>query len=410
MDSPSRGYRYYYSPGNCVKSIDDAEILTVNSDKENVDFECEGYNPSIPITISSKEENDNNWYFKVTNISDYSKENISLKVCFYDANGKFQNVITHDFGTIERRQCYGTYINIPNIYMNNADTVKFFAWSDMRPMSEVYYLKNKGKEPVSEKEYATLYMRVGDTAMYSNGNCHELDVAPIVFEGNIYAPLRAVPEAFGWCVEWNSEEQSIIFKHDENTLKIFVGSSIGYFNDNEIEFSATPIVIDDRTLVPFKYVASIMGYEVEENLQTGTILFFDETDVLVKSAFENGLVSNKFNTASLTEELTRSEFASLIVSLYEKVMGTEIAIKEKPFSDTDDTDVLKAYSLGLLTGFEDGTFKPDNFLTDSEIAKIVYSTLEQMNIQFSTDFSFGEDFTDIKKGSDYWAGKITWFI
>ena len=70
--------------------------------------------------------------------------------------------------------------------------------------------------------------------------------------------------------------------------------------------------------------------------------------------------------------ITREEFASLIVSLYETLHNEEATILlENPFIDSFNLDVLKAYHLGFMNGTSEKEFSPNNFITREEISVIL---------------------------------------
>lgn len=99
----------------------------------------------------------------------------------------------------------------------------------------------------------------------------------------------------------------------------------------------------------------------------------------VESARENNLVPvnllNDYQT-----QITREEFSEMAVMLYEALSG-EIARNQSqnPFTDTSNPEVLKAYDLGIVKGFGDGTFRPDRTITREEIAALLFRTLEKVD-------------------------------
>jgi hypothetical protein len=75
--------------------------------------------------------------------------------------------------------------------------------------------------------------------------------------------------------------------------------------------------------------------------------------------------------------ITRAEFA-VIASKFDKLSDTE----ENVFSDVDDDYwatpyILLAHSNGWINGYEDGTFRPLNSITRAEVVSIVNRMLER---------------------------------
>ena len=88
----------------------------------------------------------------------------------------------------------------------------------------------------------------------------------------------------------------------------------------------------------------------------------------VNTAIELGLVPPELQSA-YTQATTRAEFAALVVTLYEVVTGREIAIDRSiAFSDTTDTNVHKAATIGVVMGVGGNRFDPNAELTREQAA------------------------------------------
>ncbi len=89
---------------------------------------------------------------------------------------------------------------------------------------------------------------------------------------------------------------------------------------------------------------------------------------------------------NMRDIVTRAEFSEIIVRFYESKTGTEIPLQNsKVFIDSDDPYVLKAASMGFITGYLDGTFKPNNPIFRQDIAVIITRALKTIykNMSFS---------------------------
>jgi hypothetical protein len=74
----------------------------------------------------------------------------------------------------------------------------------------------------------------------------------------------------------------------------------------------------------------------------------------------------------MTRDITRKEFSALAVKLYESLKGSKIAVDlASPFTDTSDSDVIKAYSLGIVSGIGNGLFAPDASLTREQASTML---------------------------------------
>lgn len=82
----------------------------------------------------------------------------------------------------------------------------------------------------------------------------------------------------------------------------------------------------------------------------------------LEKADAQGLISTCIYGADMTQPMTRFEFASTAMRIYEAAGGTDFAITAS-FSDTYDADILTAASLGIVNGTGNGTFTPRGLLT-----------------------------------------------
>ena len=90
-------------------------------------------------------------------------------------------------------------------------------------------------------------------------------------------------------------------------------------------------------------------------------------------------------------------FAAVAVKMYEKMSGTKAAAPAKnPFTDTSDSEVLKAANIGIVDGYGNGIFRPDQLLSREQAATMltrVYKKLTMPGWSIVTDESFPLSFT-----------------
>lgn len=103
-------------------------------------------------------------------------------------------------------------------------------------------------------------------------------------------------------------------------------------------------------------------------------------DALVR-ADELGLIPGVLVGVDLSSSVTRAEFAAVAVVLYEYLTDrTATPTPGTPFSDVPPSVyseyVLKAYNIGLVNGYEDGTFKPNDLITREGMATLLTRVLK----------------------------------
>lgn len=110
-------------------------------------------------------------------------------------------------------------------------------------------------------------------------------------------------------------------------------------------------------------------------------------------AYENGLTYPGV-MYDYGRSITREEFCTIAVKLYEKLTGFTAIPGIDPFDDTDNPDVLKAYKLGIVNGISETQFAPSNNITRQEMCVMIYRALGAARLDTSVDPTAPFPFTD----------------
>ena len=100
----------------------------------------------------------------------------------------------------------------------------------------------------------------------------------------------------------------------------------------------------------------------------------------IKALLDNEVISEVDNA---NKSLTRIEAVSIIMKVLEKV-GVNVEPAEIEFSDlleqssTDVEYLAKAYKLGIVKGYPDGTFRPQNTITRAEFLTLLFRALSNL--------------------------------
>lgn len=105
----------------------------------------------------------------------------------------------------------------------------------------------------------------------------------------------------------------------------------------------------------------------------------------VEKAREYGLITEK-NSYFLTSNITREQFAELVVNWVELELGKELNIAMlDTFTDTEDLSILKAYHAGIINGTGNDLFKPNDNATRQEIAVMLYRAINLLKSEGAID-------------------------
>ena len=153
-----------------------------------------------------------------------------------------------------------------------------------------------------------------------------------------------------------------------------------------------------------------------------SVLWSDASDWAIselEKALELGLIPAGIIGKDFTQPITRAEFTALSVLLYESLTGpVSITSETNPFTDTNDPEILKAYSIGLTAGTSETTFSPNDLLNREQAATMltrVYKAATFTDWSLSTDATYPleydkpTEFADDASISD-WAKDSVYFM
>ena len=110
-----------------------------------------------------------------------------------------------------------------------------------------------------------------------NGEELLFDVPPQIISGRTMVPIRAVFEALGAELEWNSATRTATATVDDYVVKCTIDSKILTVCGESIEMDVAPVIVDGRTLMPLRYAAEAFGCNVSwyAALRTAVISSYD---------------------------------------------------------------------------------------------------------------------------------------
>lgn len=112
-----------------------------------------------------------------------------------------------------------------------------------------------------------IVLQVNNPVMTVEGAEEEIDpgrgTVPMVRAGRTLVPIRAVVQAMGGLVGWNSETQQITLEGQGNRVEMWVGSTEIMVNGQSREMDVAPLVEDGRTFVPLRFAAENLEAEID---------------------------------------------------------------------------------------------------------------------------------------------------
>lgn len=134
-------------------------------------------------------------------------------------------------------------------------------------MSGLVSITGCATENVTAEEGFSLVLQVGNPMMTVNGTQQEIDpgrgTVPVIVNDRTLVPIRAIIEAMGGTVEWEEETQIAALTYENNRIRLIIDDTTAYFNDEAYTLDAAPTVINDRTMLPIRFIAEQFRFDVD---------------------------------------------------------------------------------------------------------------------------------------------------
>ena len=133
----------------------------------------------------------------------------------------------------------------------------------------------------AQQDDLTITMQIGNPVMTVNGEEKAIDeqgTAPVVINNRTLLPVRAIVEEIGGGVAWDEETRTVLLGYKDDIIILEADNQTAYLNESKRELDVAPTVINDRTMLPIRFIANGFGFDVDwnEDTQTVTITLKDE--------------------------------------------------------------------------------------------------------------------------------------
>lgn len=137
----------------------------------------------------------------------------------------------------------------------------------------------------TKKEFKVIYkdpviikLQIGNTTIFINNKEARLDAAPFIdkVSGRTLVPIRAIVEAIDGQIGWEASTQKVTIQKDALTMELWIGKEMAMVNGNEVKIDPekplSPVIVNGRTFLPLRFVAENLGFKVDWNGATQTII------------------------------------------------------------------------------------------------------------------------------------------
>ena len=125
------------------------------------------------------------------------------------------------------------------------------------------FVKADGSSTVDPK--TAIILQIGNKSVNAYGKTIASDVAPLIINSRTMVPIRIVTETLGGSADWNDKSQVVTLNINGKTITMKIGVVLE-------KYGVAPLIIDNRTYVPIRFVAEELGATVDWNADTQEIV------------------------------------------------------------------------------------------------------------------------------------------
>ncbi|MDF3001727.1 MAG: hypothetical protein K0Q48_1846 [Bacillota bacterium] len=216
-------------------------------------------------------------------------------------------------------------------------------------------------------------------ALQIDGKSVNSDVPPVIIKERTLIPLRAVFESMGARVTWNDQERIAEVSMGSSSVQLDIDGEAAFVNGNQAAMDVPALIINDRTMIPLRFVA--------ESLNCGI-----GWDDLTRTVSIQSPVTHALNNINSVEIQEKSDFYRVIIEADKEIEGYNTFVYDNPQRFGVDLS-------NTVLGDGDGQLKEDNdLLTTVRYAQFAPETVRvtvELNEKVVGIVSFSADRTKI---------------
>jgi len=182
----------------------------------------------------------------------------------------------------------------------------------------------------------SVILQIDNSVMTVNGEEKAVDdgydTKPAIIDGRTLLPVRAVIENLGGNVSWNNDTKEINLTHNGNEIVLTIDSTQALLNGTAQSLDTAPVIINNRTMLPIRFIAESFGFNIKwnENNKTITITKSDTAEDTPEKNTENdsNILVAYFSATNNTKAVAEKIASEINADLFE-------IIPKQAYSDED---------------------------------------------------------------------------
>lgn len=242
-------------------------------------------------------------------------------------------------------------------------------------------------------------------------NANDEVIYPIMYKDRTYLPIEPIAFIANTSFEWNEKLKSVYLSSNSDTQKsdfeertdtlnenqsidVLIDNEIKIYYDDELQnlidengIKIEPLIYNDTIYLTFRYLVDLFNIEAEWNAETYTITLLKNNDKstevysdiagtpyegVIEALTELGIINGyEDGTFKPLNSVNRAEYTKLLVVATGLEPATDVNKGATKFSDVGAEHWACGYiniadEYGYISGYSDGTFRPNNAITYEE--------------------------------------------
>lgn len=266
------------------KTLNMADESYVKDGKKRIDFNVDVPEDTDYYRIEYFDsKNDNVHYYDKLSVTEanakklvleYDSKDVALdeevtpKVFLEDKNGKREEVskdvtfvFTGDTDAIAYSDKRNGKIRVKKDETYVGDKIVVTASMGKYSVKETLTVVEKAKVDPAIKR--SLVMTINSNSILVDNQKASMDAIPVIKNDRTFVPYRVLAENFGAQVDYDDATRAVTVTYDGKVIVMTVGKKGYTVNGKAKEMDVEPYISNDRTMVPVRFVAEAMGFDVE---------------------------------------------------------------------------------------------------------------------------------------------------
>lgn len=110
-----------------------------------------------------------------------------------------------------------------------------------------------------------------DIKLYFDNEQVKGDVSPVIINDRAMVPVRSVFEKMNAEVSWINSKRQVVIQTLTQRIVLTIDDKKAYVDGKGVMLDVAPVIVNNRTLIPVRFVSEALGYDVAWNNQTRSV-------------------------------------------------------------------------------------------------------------------------------------------